>query len=301
MAELYPSVEQAIGRDRVRAALKRYENRPADAHESGIVRGVNADGSFEVLLPGAVQTTRCANYCRANVGDIVKVVIKANGKCDAIGRLGGEIGGGTEEPEDKDGYFDNATVDGTLHLTNTTDASGTADKDVALIIGNRDGNHMVFDTNEIVAKSSGSSEAMLWIGEQLGNVGIGGVKYGVNNVLWSSSGLYMNASQTATLSEAVSDQAHGIVLVFSSYSSGAGDNANFHSFFVPKAHVAAHPGKGSEFVMASSNAPGSFRFKYLYISDTYITGNADNSWDGTSGSGVKVTNSGAVLRYVYGV
>lgn len=83
------SVEQAIGRDRVRKALKRYENRPSDRHTSGLVREVNADGSFEVLLPNAVQTTRCSCFCSASVGDVVEVVMKADGKCDAIGRLGG--------------------------------------------------------------------------------------------------------------------------------------------------------------------------------------------------------------------
>lgn len=86
------SVEQAIGRDRVRKAFKRYENRPSDRHTSGLVREVNSDGSFEVLLPNAVQTTRCSCFCSASVGDVVEVVMKADGKCDAIGRLGGEPG-----------------------------------------------------------------------------------------------------------------------------------------------------------------------------------------------------------------
>lgn len=126
---------------------------------------------------------------------------------------------------------------------------------------------------------------------------IAGLK--ANKVLWSGA-IYMNADQTATLYEAVSAQPSGIVLVFSAYSGGAVDT-QFHSFFVPKAIVVAHSGRGSEFVMASSNTPGSFRFRYLYISDTCITGAADNSWDGTTSSGVKVTNSGAVLRYVIGV
>lgn len=91
---MYPSVEQAVGRDRVRKALARYENQPTDKHEYGLVRSVNADSSYEVLLPGNVNTTRCSAFCTALVGDVVEVVIKANGKCDAIGRLGGDLGGG---------------------------------------------------------------------------------------------------------------------------------------------------------------------------------------------------------------
>lgn len=91
---VHPNVEQAIGRDRIRKALKRYENRPADEHRYGIVRAVNEDGSYEVLLDGDVQTSRCAQYGTALVGDRVLAVTKKDGRNDLIGRLGGEIGGG---------------------------------------------------------------------------------------------------------------------------------------------------------------------------------------------------------------
>lgn len=91
---VHPNVEQAIGRDRIRKALKRYENRPADEHRYGIVRSVNDDGSYEVLLDGDVQTSRCAQYGTALVGDRVLAVTKKDGRNDLIGRLGGEIGGG---------------------------------------------------------------------------------------------------------------------------------------------------------------------------------------------------------------
>lgn len=91
---VHPNVEQAIGRDRIRKALKRYENRPADEHRYGIVRSVNEDGSYEVLLDGDVQTSRCAQYGTALVGDRVLAVTKKDGRNDLIGRLGGEIGGG---------------------------------------------------------------------------------------------------------------------------------------------------------------------------------------------------------------
>lgn len=90
---VHPNVEQAIGRDRIRKALKRYENRPADEHRYGIVRSVNEDGSYEVLLDGDVQTSRCAQYGTALVGDRVLAVTKKDGRNDLIGRLGGEIGG----------------------------------------------------------------------------------------------------------------------------------------------------------------------------------------------------------------
>lgn len=88
---MHPSVEQAIGRDRIRKAFKRYENNPADEHDRGIVRAVNPDGSYEVLLDGDVQTARCAPYAKAMVGDRVIVVTTKDGENVLLGRLGGEI------------------------------------------------------------------------------------------------------------------------------------------------------------------------------------------------------------------
>lgn len=93
---MHPSVEQAIGRDRIRKAFKRYENNPADEHDRGIVRAVNSDGSYEVLLDGDVQTARCSPYAKAMVGDRVIVVTTKDGENVLLGRLGGEIGGGGE-------------------------------------------------------------------------------------------------------------------------------------------------------------------------------------------------------------
>lgn len=51
----------------------------------------------------------------------------------------------------------------TLHLAKTTDVSATEDNDVALIIGDRSAAHMGFDTNEIMAKESGTTLAPLWL------------------------------------------------------------------------------------------------------------------------------------------
>ena len=62
----------------------------------GNVRSVNDDGSYMVQLNASGTLTRCAPCCTAMVGDRVLVLIKPNGKCDAIGRLGGDLGGGGE-------------------------------------------------------------------------------------------------------------------------------------------------------------------------------------------------------------
>ena len=107
-------------------------------------------------------------------------------------------------------------------------------------------------------------------------------------------------TQTINLSELVSEQPNGIVLIFSRYYSNAAQDDNFNSFFVPKVLVATKGGLGSSFLMATSNF-GVVCQKYLYISNGKIVGNANNSLTGTGTSGIVYANNGYVLRYVIGV
>ena len=109
----------------------------------------------------------------------------------------------------------------------------------------------------------------------------------------------MTAGHTATLSEKVSEQVHGIVLTFSRYESGEVKDTNIQHFFVPKAFVAAHNGLGHTFVMAA-NKFAAVGTKYLYVNDDRIAGHADNNLTGT-GNGITYNNAGFVLRYVIGV
>lgn len=118
-------------------------------------------------------------------------------------------------------------------------------------------------------------------------------------LLWEGE-WYMQASQTATLSEAVSKQKNGIVLVFTEYISGASGNSAFHCFFVPKMQVQLQPDKGHTFTLATGKF-GYMATKYLYISDTAIRGHADNNTTGTGTSGITYTNNRFILRYVIGV
>lgn len=78
----------------LQGALSKYENKPSDTHHWGLVTLVNEDGSYQVKLNSSDTTTRCANACTASVGDRVLVLVKTDGKCVAVSRLGGE-GGGT--------------------------------------------------------------------------------------------------------------------------------------------------------------------------------------------------------------
>lgn len=118
-------------------------------------------------------------------------------------------------------------------------------------------------------------------------------------VLWSGA-MYMQASHEIALSEPISEQATGIILVFSRYSSGEAQNYNYNHFFVSKRFVALHDGVGSQFLISSDGSFGSLASKYLYIGNTIIKGHANNTLTGTA-NGITFANNSFVLRYVIGV
>lgn len=128
------------------------------------------------------------------------------------------------------------------------------------------------------------------------------IKHGDNPVLWKGA-LHMNEAQTAKLSEAVSDQEHGIVLVFSGY-----DNTNkiakdvsWSTHFVPKEMVRFNKDGGQVFMTPINSGLSEMGAKYLYVKDKEIGGHGTNVVSGTSASGIKITNINYVLRYVIGV
>lgn len=120
-------------------------------------------------------------------------------------------------------------------------------------------------------------------------------------ILWGedlTSGMYMTSGHTANLTEAVSAQRHGIVLVFSAYNGADDTNYGWQSFFVSKQLVALST-SGHTFILGR----GKFTYtgtKYLYINDTTITGHADNNLTGAN-NGITYANNKFVLRYVFGV
>lgn len=133
-----------------------------------------------------------------------------------------------------------------------------------------------------------------------------GVEFGLplysshpGKILWTGS-WYMTAEHIAELSEPISSQVSGIVLVFSRIVDGVVQAHNFNSFFVPKVLVAKQAGYGSVFLMTTTNFSIACS-KYLYISDGRITGNDQNSLAGTGTCGITYNNAGYVLRYVIGV
>lgn len=127
-------------------------------------------------------------------------------------------------------------------------------------------------------------------------------EYGANKLLWSSGGWWMQTDQVANLNQAISAQPNGIVLVWSLYRNDAVENASFQSFFVSKYEVAQQDNKPHTFLFGINSNLSVFGAKYVYISDTAITGYSGNTFYGTaSGSGITYDNRYFVLRYVLGV
>lgn len=116
-------------------------------------------------------------------------------------------------------------------------------------------------------------------------------------ILWQGAS-YMNATQTATLSESVSSQLNGIVLVWSKYDGGAKDT-NWHYFFVPKQHTELASGGGVNCVLGTAGFQ-QVGCKYVYVRDTEILGFTSNNATGTT-NGITWANNAFVLRYVLGV
>lgn len=136
------------------------------------------------------------------------------------------------------------------------------------------------------------------------NIKINGIAFGAeedsgNKILWEGNS-HMNNTQTITLSETVSKQKTGIVLVFSQYdyTNGALDTG-VNSFFISKAQVELMPGAAHSFVLAGDSKFSNMGAKTLSIYDGYIGGYSGNTDGGAAG--FKYTNSNYVLRYVIGV
>lgn len=118
-------------------------------------------------------------------------------------------------------------------------------------------------------------------------------------ILWSG-GLHMEENQIVTLSEKVSKQRNGIVLVFSEYLEGAVSDTSFTCHFIPKEIVSLKSGCGHIFVLSSSNLE-TVGVKHLYINDNSISGNNNNIETGTASSGIAYSNNKFVMRYVIGI
>lgn len=119
-----------------------------------------------------------------------------------------------------------------------------------------------------------------------------------NKVLWKGA-LYMKSSHTARLSEKVSGQRHGIVLVWSQYDNGSPTYCELSFFFVPKWLVAQTV--GSHGVNCGHVGYDANMAKYVYVHDDRVVGRDCNAEASNSTGGATFKNSRFVLVAVVGV
>lgn len=133
------------------------------------------------------------------------------------------------------------------------------------------------------------------------SISLNGNSIGYNRILWSGA-YYMQEDHVITLSQNISDQINGIVLVFSYYdtTNKVAMDHSFNTFFISKKQVELLSGFGHTFIMGINAGFSSIAAKYLYFSDTTISGHAGNKTSGAN-SGITFDNAKYVLRYVIGV
>lgn len=116
-------------------------------------------------------------------------------------------------------------------------------------------------------------------------------------VLWSRN-YYMTAGHTVNFSDAISNQANGVIFVWSAYENSTAKNFDFNYFFVPKTHIVNHTGTGVDMFLSNSDMT-KIGHKYLYVHDNKANGH-DANGNITIASGIDWKNNYYVLRYVLG-
>lgn len=122
-------------------------------------------------------------------------------------------------------------------------------------------------------------------------------------ILWSGQ-LQMDENDTITLDKPISEQPSGIVLVFSLFRDGAVEDKSIHTFFISRVetqYLFTDEPCPRTFLLGINSNLSVFGSKYIYISDTQLTGFEGNTNSGTAASGITFNNSQFVLRYVIGV
>ena len=121
-----------------------------------------------------------------------------------------------------------------------------------------------------------------------------------SKILWRGNS-HANNSQTINLSETVSNQKTGIVLVFSRYDNSTNEvlDTGINTFFISKKQVELMPGAAHSFILAGNSLFTDMGAKTLNINDGYIGGYEGNTNSGSSG--FAFNNANYVLRYVIGV
>lgn len=120
-----------------------------------------------------------------------------------------------------------------------------------------------------------------------------------NKILWTASDpMYMNGSQTATLSERISVQKTGICITWCGYDGTSIREYDIVYTFVPKQHVTAFSGEGRGICCPLTVSTGNIYIgsKYLNVYDDKLVGSTYNAQNND-----KFNNTHWVIKNVIGV
>jgi hypothetical protein len=280
---------------------------------SGVTFSTDYQYDFRVTLTDAFNSASPATYTTYIPSGAVILDIKADGKGIAFFKTS------TKDGVDIDGALPSSAI---LLTTNadlndlttpgfyaipTATISATiknkpyTDTAQASIRVEQTGNGMV---KQIMQKATKTDGAIFERGYDAYGWGAWSIVYaGAGKILWTGN-YVLNASQSLTFSENVSQQQNGVVLVFSRYATSGEQNYAFSCHFIPKLLVSTAGGTtgvNMNLIMATT------KFDYIAgktitITNTGITGHADNTATGKADiSGISYYNDKFALRYVIGV
>lgn len=125
-----------------------------------------------------------------------------------------------------------------------------------------------------------------------------------NRLLYQGEGLYMTESQKITLSEKISQQPTGIVIIWSAYRDGEAQDYHWYFQFVPK-FILSLPTTTKQFdtdiFLCAGGQSQYAAMKELTITDDVIYGRVGNSSSKLIVNGITCVNDEWVLRAVIGV
>lgn len=125
-----------------------------------------------------------------------------------------------------------------------------------------------------------------------------------NRLLYQGEGLFMTENQSITLSEKISQQPTGIVIIWSAYRDGQSQNFHWYFQFVPK-FILSLPTTTKRFdtdiFLCAGGQSQYAAMKELTITDDVIYGRVGNSSNKLVVNGITCVNNEWVLRAVIGV
>lgn len=256
----------------------------------GTIASVNANGTLDVEIDGTTLRGVCATTGCVGAAEGMRCVVLRQGPlATVVGLIAGTDLGSVylqgdlnlENSRNHTSTVSGKMTDGVyrtmLHVYDDTTHVGYGDYSAQVGATHIWGNSIIFTSRStIIANQRFVEKAAL-------------------PVLWSGAS-WPTDTQTCNLSETVSSQSHGIILVWSLYNPSTGSvvGADWVYTVVAKDHAKAN---GVDVPLMSGSYNG---WKYVYVHDDKITGYASNSSSSTTVGNMQRTNNRWVLRRVLG-